>query len=155
MTSHASASRIVALQADDVFNTITDISRLPGWNEAITAVIQQSDELEVGSEWVVEMHALGQSWHSRSIVEAFDPTDRCFAYRSATDDGNPSYALWTWVVTEHADGALVTAACELHPQTFWRRVLLSKIRARQLARSEVPQSLVALEAAARSAAKAR
>ena len=155
MISHVSASRIVALPADDVFNTITDLARLPDWNDAITAVIQQPDRLEVGSEWIVEMHALGQGWLSHSIAEAFDPTGRCFAYRSATDDGNPSYALWTWVVTEQPDGALVTAACELHPQTFWRRVLLSRIRARQLAQSEIPQSLVALEAAARSAAEAR
>jgi hypothetical protein len=144
MTSHASASCVVGLPAHDVFNTITDISKLPDWNDAITAVFQQPGQLEVGAQWVVEMHALGQSWVSRSIVEAFDPTGRCFAYRSATDDGNPSYARWTWVVADHVDGALVTVACELHPRTFWRRVLFVRIRAHQLARTELPQSLAAL-----------
>lgn len=153
MNGHAGASRVVALPADDVFNTITDIARLPDWNNAITTVIRQPDRLRVGADWIIEMHALGQTWHSRSIVEAFDPTGRSFAYRSATDDGNPSYALWTWVVTDHAGGALVTVACELHPKTFWRRVLLVRIRARQLARSELPRSLVALEAAARRSSR--
>ena len=81
------------------------------------------------------------------MVEAIDPIGRVFAYRSATDDGNPSYALWTWVVTDHADGALVTVACELHPRTFWRRVLLVRIRSRQLAHTELTHSLAALATA--------
>lgn len=149
MTGHATASRVVAVTPDDAFDTITDIARLPDWNDAIVSVLERPDQLDVGAQWVVGMHALGQSWHSRSTVEVSDPTGRCFAYRSATDDGNPSYALWTWVVADHADGALVTVACELHPRTFWRRVLLVRIRARQLARSELPDSLAALEAAAK------
>jgi hypothetical protein len=33
---------------------------------------------------------------------------------------------------------------ELHPATFWRRVLLVRIRARQLSRTEIPASLAAL-----------
>jgi hypothetical protein len=37
---------------------------------------------------------------------------------------------------------------ELHPATFWRRVLLVRIRARQLARNEIPASLAALARAA-------
>ncbi len=149
MTGHASASLIVDMSADDVFDTITDIAHLPHWNDAITTLIEQPDQLDVGAQWVVEMHALGQSWHSRSTVEVSDPAGRCFAYRSVTDDGNPSYALWTWVVADHPDGALVTVACELHPRTFWRRVLLVRIRARQLSRTELPRSLAALEAAAK------
>jgi Polyketide cyclase / dehydrase and lipid transport len=155
MTGHASASRIIDAPPDDVFNTITDVSRLADWNDAITAVIEQPDQLEVGAQWVVEMHALGQSWHSRSTLEAFDTIGRCFAYRSATDDGNPSYALWTWVGADNPRGALVTVACELHPISFWRRVLLVEIRARQLARTELPHSLAALEAAAKRSTKQR
>jgi uncharacterized protein YndB with AHSA1/START domain len=148
MTGHASASRVIPAPPEDVFGTITDIAHLPHWNEAITTVIEQPDHLDVGTEWVVEMHALGQRWHSRSIVEVLDPIGRCFAYRSATDDGNPSHALWTWVVTPHPDGALVTVACELHPETFWRRVLFVRIRARQLGHTELPRSIAALETAA-------
>jgi hypothetical protein len=40
----------------------------------------------------------------------------------------------------------------LRPVTFWRRVLLGRIRARQLARTEVPTSLAALAAAAAAVA---
>jgi uncharacterized protein YndB with AHSA1/START domain len=149
MTARISASRILAASADDVFSAVTDTSRLQEWNAAITAVLEQPDHLVVGAQWVVGMHALGQSWHSRSVVETLDPLGRCFTYRSVTDDGNPSYALWTWVVADHPEGALVTVAGELHPQTFWRRVLLVRIRSRQLAHSELTRSLAALEAAAK------
>ena len=149
MTGRFSASRVLYAPADDVFAVVTDISRLPEWNTAITAVIEQPDHLEPGAEWVIEMHALGRRWHSRSMVEALDPTGRCFAYKSVTDDGNPSYALWTWLVADHTDGALVTVACELHPRTFWRRTLLVRIRSRQLAHTELIHSLASLEEAAR------
>lgn len=152
MNARISASRLVDASPDDVFRTVTDLSRLPEWNVAITAVVEQPDHLEVGAEWVVEMHALGQTWHSRSVVEAIDPIGRIFAYRSVTDDGNPSYALWTWVVTDHGDGVLVTVAGELHPRTFWRRVLLVRIRSRQLAHTELTHSIATLEAAAKRSA---
>ena len=147
MTGRVSATRVVAPPADDVFTTITDVARLPEWNTAITAVIQQPQRLELGTGWIVEMSAFGRTWRSRSVVETIDPVGRVFAYRSATDDGNPSYTLWTWVVTDHPDGALVTVAGELHPLTFWRRVLLVRIRSRQLAHTELTHSLAALEAA--------
>lgn len=148
MTGRVSASCITDTSPDDVFDTITDVARLPEWNAAITAVVEQPERLEVGAQWVVEMHALGRTWHSRSVVETIDRTGRCFAYRSVTDDGNPSYACWTWVVADGPDGTLVTVAGELHPRTFWRRVLLVRIRSRQLARTELIDSLNALEAAA-------
>gem|GEM_PF-1486394 len=149
MSARISASRVIDASADDVFRTVTDITRLPDWNAAITAVIEQPDHLDVAVQWIVEMHALGRTWHSRSVVEAIDPIGRIFAYRSATDDGNPSYALWTWVVTNHQDGALVTVVCELHPRTFWRRVLLVRVRSRQLGRTELTHSLATLEGAAK------
>jgi uncharacterized protein YndB with AHSA1/START domain len=154
MTARISASRVLDVPADDVFSTITDIARLPDWNAAITAVLEQPDRLVVGARWIVEMHALGQTWHSRSVVEALDPIGRCFAYRSVTDDDNPSYALWTWAVADHPDGAVVTVAGELHPRTFWRRVLLVRIRSRQLAHTELTQSLAGLQAAARRSTNA-
>ena len=143
MTGHVSASRVIDAPPDDVFSTVIDVGRLPEWNAAIGAVIEQPDRLDVGVEWVVEMRSLGQTWHSRSVVETIDPVARCFAYRSVTDDGNPSYALWTWVVTDHAHGTLVTVAGELHPKTFWRRALLVHIRSRQLG-GEIAASLAAL-----------
>jgi hypothetical protein len=155
VSGHASASSILDAPVDDVFATLTDISRLPDWNTAITGVIAQPDRLEVGAQWIVGMHALAQSWHSRSTVEELDSIRRRFSYRSVTDDGNPSYALWTWDVADHRDGALVTVSCELHPRTFWRRVLLVRIRNRQLARTELPHSLAALGAAAKRSARPR
>lgn len=144
MTGSANASTTIPATADAVFETLTDIARLPEWNGAMTSVIEQPDRLAPGSEWVVEFHALGQTWRSRSIVEEFDLAERTFVYRSATDDGNPSYARWTWNVADDGAGSRVSVTWALHPATFWRRVLLARIRARQLARTEIPGSLAAL-----------
>lgn len=129
---------------DAVFRTITAITGLPTWNDAIHEVVDVPEALVVGAEWVVEMHALGQSWRSRSTLTDLDPRTRHFCYRSRTDDGNPSWAEWQWSVIDHPAGAEVTVTWALHPVTFWRRVLFSHIRGRQLARTEVPASLAAL-----------
>ena len=138
----------VAADADTVFGVVTDVAGLPSWNAAMTSVVAQPDRLDPGSEWVVEFHALGQTWRSRSTVEVLDTRARRFSYRSGTDDGNPSYARWTWEVAEDPVGSRVTVSWTLHPITFWRRLLLVRIRSRQLARQEVPASLAALRAAA-------
>jgi len=130
-----------------VFSTLTDIASLPAWNAAMTSVVDRPDCLGVGAEWVVEFRVLGRSWRSRSRVEELDAPGRRFAYRSGTDDGNPSYAQWAWAVTDDPAGSRVTLTWELHPVTFWRRLLLARIRARQLARTEIPASLAALAAA--------
>ena len=147
MTAAARSSAIVAAPADAVFRTLTDIAGLPQWNAAMTAIIEQPDRLEVGAEWMVEFQALGQTWRSRSVVEELDEVAGRFVYRSATDDGSPSFARWTWEVTAEGDGSRVAVAWQLHPATFWRRALLVRIRARQLARTEVPASLAALSRA--------
>lgn len=146
----ATSSAVLDATPDAIFRTLTDIGRLPEWNSVIRRVLELPPTLEPGVEWVVELHALGQTWPSRSRVEVIDPTERRFAYRACTDDGNPSFALWTWAVAEDPAGSRVTVTWDLHPATFWRRVLLARIRARQLARTEVPASLRALEAAART-----
>ena len=143
----ANASAVLSSAPDAVFGVLTDPTRLPEWNEAITRVLDRPAELVPGSEWVVEMHALGQSWLSRARLEVLDPETGRFVYRACTDDGNPSYAHWEWTVSEDPAGSRVTVSWELHPLTFWRRVLLVRIRARQL-RTEVPKSLRALGVAA-------
>lgn len=148
----ASITTVVDVDPEVLFRTLTDVDRLPEWNTAITRVLDRPEVLAPGSEWVVEMHALAQSWPSRSRVEAIDAQEGRFSYRSCTDDGNPSYALWSWTVATDPGGSRVTVTWELHPETFWRRVLLGRIRARQLARSEVPTSLTALATAARRTA---
>lgn len=129
---------------DDVFALLTDIGRLPDWNAIITGVVERPETLVPGAEWVVELTAMGNTWRSRSSLEEYDGARRVFAYRSGTDDGNPSYAIWRWVVDAAPDGgSRITVSWDLHPATFWRRVLLSRIRARQL-RREVPSSIDAL-----------
>jgi len=147
MAADTHASAYISAPPDAVFETLIDIARLPEWNDAMTSVVDQPDRLVVGSAWVVEFHVLGRTWRSRSTVEELDRGGRRFAYRSGTDDGNPSYARWTWEVAEDPAGSRVTVGCDLHPVTFWRRVLLVRVRARQLARAEIPASLAALAAA--------
>ena len=100
MAAVTHATTVMPVAADAVFRTLTDIARLPEWNSAMTSVIEQPQRLEVGREWLVEFHALGQTWRSRSTIEEVDTAARRFAYRSGTDDGNPSYALWTWEVAD-------------------------------------------------------
>lgn len=143
----SSTSAILEVSPDSVFATVTDIGGLPEWNAVITRVIEQPDAVVPGAEWVVEMHAMAQTWPSRSRVVLIDPRERRFSYRSCTDDGNPSYALWSWHVADEPVGCRVTVSWDLHPATFWRRVLFARIRAHQL-KAELPESLRKLSEAA-------
>ncbi len=113
MAARSSITAVLDGAPDMVFRKITDIARLPEWNAAMTKVVEAPAELEPGAEWVVEFHALGQRWRSRSRVEQLDAEARRFAYRSWTDDGNPSYASWSWEVAEDPAGSRVTVAWEL------------------------------------------
>lgn len=140
--------RFVPAVPDAVFRLITTPELLPEWNDAIVRVVDAPERLQPGAEWVVQLSALGQSWPSRSTVIEIDPERRRFAYRSQTDDGNPSYADWSWQVVDAPAGSDVTVSVALHPATFWRRVLLAKVRAWQLRRREIPASLDALAARA-------
>jgi uncharacterized protein YndB with AHSA1/START domain len=131
----------IASAPDDVFDLFTSPTRLPEWNRIVVRVVDTPERLTTGDQWVVQLKALGQSWLSRSTVRELDRAERRFVYRSQTDDGNPSYADWSWRVTEAPGGCSVSVAFSLHPATFWRRALLAKIRGRQLARHELPESL--------------
>lgn len=147
MNIRATASRDLPVDPDALFETVVDPQKLPEWNKAITRVIDSPATLEPGDEWVVEMSALAQRWPSRSQVKVLDRTTRRFEYISQSDDGNPSYATWTWVVSETRDGSTVSVSWQLNPKTFWRRALLARVRHQQLMKSEVPTSLAALGAA--------
>ncbi len=92
------------------------------------------------------MHALGQSWVSRSRVLDLDAPSGRFAYRSQSDDGNPSYADWEWRVVAGDATTRVTVTVDLNPATFWRKHVLVKLRRRSL-RREMVDSLDALDAA--------
>jgi uncharacterized protein YndB with AHSA1/START domain len=139
-----SVSNVVNAHPERIFGLVTDIGRLPEWNAIITRVVEQPATVEPGAEWVVELKAFGSSWPSRSQILDLDPATGRFAYRSRTDDGNPSYGDWVWQVTEDPAGTRVTTEWELHPQTFWRRALLARMRHRLLQR-EVRASLGSLE----------
>lgn len=140
-------SRRIAAQPDDAMRTVIDIHRLPEWNRAITRVLDAPKELSPGSEWVVEVKAFGRTWPSRSRLETLDLDARRFSYRSCSDDGNPSYAVWTWAITEQPGGCEVSVTLDLHPKTFWRRLLLARVRQHQLTHTEMSVSLAALASA--------
>ena len=148
MTTTTATTAFVAAHPDTVFELLVDVDRLPEWNEIITRVLHRPAVIEPGAEWLVEMHAMGQTWPSRTRVEAIDRTERRLVYRSGTDDANPSFTTWHWHVQTDPHGSQVTVAWDLNPRTFWRRHLVVHLRRRALAR-EVPASIRAIEAAAR------
>ncbi len=154
MAIHGSVTRRIQAPGSDVFTLVTDIARLPEWNGIITRVTEQPATLAGDAEWVVELKAMGSSWRSRSRLLRHDPAARHFEYRSQTDDGNPSFGIWVWQVDDDGDGANVTVTWDLHPETFWRQVLLARVRNRQL-RREVGASLRALERALTSVEEPR
>ena len=123
---------VVEAPPDDVFGLITDIDRLPEWNREIRAVHERPEALTPGAQWVVEIHAMGTHWRSRSTVIDADREVGLFAYNSQSDDGNPSVATWVWRVSPHPRGTEVHVEASVTPRTFWRRHLFSKIRARVL-----------------------
>lgn len=131
-----------------VFEAITDIDRLPEWNKVIQRVVERPEGLNEGAEWVVAIKPPGMpEWLSRSRTLEHDPATHRFRYRTFTDDGNPSWATWEWDVKAAGEGSTVTVSWELHPQTFARRVIFSRIRNRAL-RREVPESIAAVGALA-------
>lgn len=147
MNVRGTSSRDLPVDPDALFETLVNPQKLPEWNTAITRVIDSPATLEPGGEWVVEMSALAQRWPSRSQVKVLDRTTRRFEYTSQSDDGNPSSATWSWVVSEVRGGSRVSVSWQLNPKTFWRRALLVRVRHHQLMKSEVPTSLAALGAA--------
>ena len=136
---------VVDAPAPDVFAALTDVDRLPAWNAHIPRVLEApAGPLAEGVEWVVQMRAMGATWPSRARVSRYDPETYRFEHVSRSDDGNPSFADWRWLVTPLPDGRCeVSVAWELNPRSFWRRLLFSKIRRSQLG-DEVPLSLAAL-----------
>lgn len=144
-----SATARIDAPAEEVFRTVTDIGRLPTWNKGIVEVVERPDRLQEGSLWKVRIRAMGQSWVSKSTVTELDPHSGRFAYRSQSDDGNPSFADWAWHVEPDDAGSRVTVTVDLNPLTFWRRNLLIKLRRPGL-RKEIHESLSALRSAAAS-----
>jgi len=139
-TLHGSVTESVAADPDALFALITDINRLPEWNAHVHHIVEAPAELTDGSEWVIELRAMGSKWNSRARLQELDPVSRRFAHISCSDDGNPSFAYWTWELTPTDAGTRITVSWELQPKTFWRKWLLARIRHRQL-KNEVGESL--------------
>jgi uncharacterized protein YndB with AHSA1/START domain len=146
-----SATTRVAAPAPAVFDFVTDIDRLPTWNEAIERVTERPNSIAAGAEWVVIMHPRPlPSWRSRSRIEVLDRQRLRFGYETRTDDGDPTYAKWAWVVRPDGDGSEITVRWDVNPRTFGRKLIGARMRRRMLAH-EVPASLHALRATLRSA----
>ena len=127
----------------EVFDLITDIDRLPDWNLEIPAVVSTPAALEPGAEWVVSIHAMKTRWNSRSRAVEVDRERGRFAYRSQSDDGNPSHADWTWQLAPASGGTDVAVEVAVHPRTFIRKWLASELRKSGLQKA-MNESLLAL-----------
>src|SRR5438552_9578034 len=135
---------LLTAPAADVFDLLVDIDRLPERNAHVHRVIERPNRpLASGVEWVIQMRAMGIKWPSRSTALAVDRTARIFEHRSCSDDGNPSFALWSWQVTPIGNGSTLTVTRAVHPRSFWRRLLLARARRPVLA-DEVTASLAGL-----------
>jgi len=148
-TFQGSVTEQVEADPDELFELITDIGRLPEWNEHIHHVVEVPAELVDGSQWVVQMRVNGARWKSRSHLEVLDAAGRRFAYVSRTDDNNPSRAHWSWQLTPVGTGTEVTVGWELRPRTSFRKHVAAPIRHRQL-QNEVRTSIGAVAAAVSS-----
>lgn len=139
------SSILVPGTTDEVFDVLTDIERLPDWNLEIPQVVEHPAVLEVGAVWVVTIHAMKTHWNSRSRVVELDREAGRFAYRSQSDDGNPSHAEWRWQLTSTPERGQtqVTVEVDIRPRTFLRRWFLSRLRRSSLQRA-MNESLVAL-----------
>lgn len=146
MNQRNRASIVIARPPSEVFAFITDIDRLPTWNDLITDIVTRPAELQPGAVWKVSMAQGPMRWVSRSTVVEYDPQHLRFVYRSGTDDDNPSFAMWSWQVVRHPTGSELTVSWSVNPRTRIRRWLLAPIRARRLG-AEVPTSLVRLRSA--------
>ena len=129
------ATTVVDAPSALVFERITDIDRLCDWNAEIHDVVERPAALRPGAEWVVEIRAMKKHWNSRSRLTELDVDRGRFAYRSQTDDGNPSYADWRWQLTPVPAGTRVDVEVDVRPRTFWRIHLFSKVRRRSLAKA--------------------
>ena len=147
----ASVTSHLGAEPAAIFDLLTTVDRLPEWNAHIDHVVEPCPRLVGDAQWVVQMRAMGGRWNSRSWLRELDREKLLFSHRTQSDDGNPSYAIWTWQVTPAGDGADVTVSWQLNPKTFWREALIARVRQRQL-KKEVRASLETLGHLARGPA---
>ena len=139
------ASRLTA-PANVVFAALIDVDGLPAWNARVHHVIESpAGPLEEGSEWVVQMRASGGRWPSRARAVVVDAANGRLEHESRSDDGNPSYGLWSWHVLPVGDGSELSVTWAVYPRTWGRRLLGARIRRPALVK-EVRASLSGLDA---------
>jgi uncharacterized protein YndB with AHSA1/START domain len=131
MARHGDVTLTLDRPPDAVFEAIVDVHSLPQWNQRIVEFDDGPDRLEPGDEWVVVMSVLGNRFRSRSKVLELDRAQRRFVHRSAREDGNPTFTVWTWEVVPDDGGAAVTLRWELNPRTPTRHVM-AFIRSRMI-----------------------
>lgn len=141
---HGRASARIEATPQAVFDLITDVDRLPEWNDAIETVAERPAALTEGVEWTVTMHPPRlPRWGSISRVEQLDRRNLRFAYETRNADGNPSRVTWCWELEGADGGTEVTVTWDCYLETLDRRLFAGPMRKRHLAR-EVPKSLDAL-----------
>jgi Polyketide cyclase / dehydrase and lipid transport len=142
---HGTETVQLSAPAHDVFGLLIDVDRLPEWNEHVDHIIERPEgRLAAGVEWVIEMRAMGTRWPSRAHALTVDPAGGRFEHRSRSDDGNPSYGLWSWTVVPREQGSTLTVTWAVYPRSFWRKLLLARVRRPFLA-DEVRASLAGLD----------
>lgn len=148
-----SVSTDLEVDGDVVFALVTDVARLPEWNDRIETLESPAGELGVGDRWTVRVHLPGKRFASVSEVLELDRGERRFIHRSKPDDDNPSHTVWSWTVEPAGPGACtVHVSWSLEPRTASRR-LVAVMRGRML-RSEVARSIEQLGVAAGAPARA-
>ena len=99
------------------------------------------------------MCAMGGKWPSRAHALTVDRAELSFEHRSCGDDGNPSYALWSWQVSPAGHGSRLTVTWAVYPRSFWRKLLIARVRLPLLA-DEVKASLAGMDSYLRTQSRA-
>jgi uncharacterized protein YndB with AHSA1/START domain len=142
---HGTETVELTASAAKVFDLLVDVDRLPEWNTHVDHVIERSEgPLAAGVEWVIQMRAMGTRWPSRARALTVDRDAGRFEHRSCSDDGNPTYGMWSWQVVPHAGGSTLTVTWAIYPRSFWRKLLLGRARRPVLA-AEVKASLAGMD----------
>jgi hypothetical protein len=142
---HGTETVQLSAAAPDVFDLLVDVDRLPEWNAHVHHVIERPERpLAEGIEWVVQMRAMGGRWPSRARALSVDRAALRLEHRSCSDDGNPTYALWSWQVSPREHGSTLTVAWAVYPRSFWRKLLIARARRPVLA-DEVRASLAGMD----------
>jgi hypothetical protein len=87
---HDHADAVIEGEPRVIFETITDIERLPEWSGAIEQVIDRPAGLTTGATWTVEMHpARPVRWKSVSTLQELDAKGLRLSIAPSMPTGTP------------------------------------------------------------------